>query len=145
MEACLVAVISATVGFLMMYTINDCKPLGQDPTKYPTQVYCGDGEYNVLASIWFQTPEASVRSLFHDPPNTHNAVSLAVFVIIYFLLSSWTFGLSASIGLFIPSLLTGAAWGRLFSVGLSYVFPDTVRKKMHWSFYASLFYLQCFH
>lgn len=29
---------SATVGFLMMYLINDCKPLGQDPTKFPTQV-----------------------------------------------------------------------------------------------------------
>lgn len=37
-EACLVAAVTATVGFLMMFTINDCKPLGQDPTKYPTQV-----------------------------------------------------------------------------------------------------------
>jgi hypothetical protein len=31
-------------------------------------MYCGDGEYNAVAAIWFQTPEASVRSLFHDPP-----------------------------------------------------------------------------
>lgn len=29
---------SATIGFLMMYYINDCKPIGQDPTKFPTQV-----------------------------------------------------------------------------------------------------------
>lgn len=90
------------------------------------QLYCGDGEYNVLASIWFQTPEASVRSLFHDPPNTHNYLSLLVFVVIYFFLSVWTFGLSTSIGLFIPSLLTGAAWGRLFSIGLFYILPDQV-------------------
>lgn len=89
-------------------------------------MYCGDGEYNVLASIWFQTPEASVRSLFHDPPNTHNSLSLAVFVIIYFFLASWTFGLSTSNGLFIPSLLTGAAWGRLLSIGLFYILPDQV-------------------
>ncbi|KAK4874937.1 hypothetical protein RN001_014297 [Aquatica leii] len=123
-EACLIAALTATVGFLMMFLINDCKPLGQDPTKYPTQMYCGDGEYNVLASIWFQTPEASVRSLFHDPPNTHNAVSLLVFVIGYYLLSCTTFGLACSIGLFIPSLLTGAAWGRLIAVGLLKLFPD---------------------
>ncbi|KAG5883579.1 hypothetical protein JTB14_016719 [Gonioctena quinquepunctata] len=122
-EACLVAAVSATAGCLMMYIINDCKPLGQDPTKYPTQLYCLDGEYNVLASIWFQTPEESVRSLFHDPPNTHNAISLASFVVVYFLLSSWTFGLSTSNGLFIPTLLTGAAWGRLVSIGL-YTVPN---------------------
>lgn len=124
-EACLIAALTATIGFLMMFMINDCKPLGQDPTKYPTQMYCGDGQYNVLASIWFQTPEASVRSLFHDPPNTHNALSLSVFVFFYYLLSCTTFGLACSIGLFIPSLLTGAAWGRLISAGLMHIFPDS--------------------
>ncbi|XP_044253357.1 H(+)/Cl(-) exchange transporter 7 [Tribolium madens] len=125
-EACIVAAVSATLGFLMMFLLNDCKPLGQDPTKYPTQLYCQDGQYNVLASIWFQTPEASVRSLFHDPPNTHNATSLAFFVVVYFFLSSWTFGLASSNGLFIPTLLTGAAWGRLISVGLFRIIPDAV-------------------
>lgn len=123
-EACIVAAVTATLGFLMMFLIDDCRPVGQDPTKYPTQLYCTDGQYNVLASIWFQTPEASVRSLFHDPPNTHNAFSLAAFVVIYFLLAVWTFGLASSNGLFIPTLLTGAAWGRLFSIGLYYIFPD---------------------
>lgn len=80
----------------------------------------------MLASIWFQTPEASVRSLFHDPPNTHNAVSLASFVVVYFFLAAWTFGLYSSNGLFIPTLLTGAAWGRLVSIGLYYMFPSMV-------------------
>lgn len=92
------------------------------------QLYCMDGQYNALASIWFQTPEASVRSLFHDPPDTHNAISLAVFVITYFILAAWTFGLASSNGLFIPTLLTGAAWGRLVSIGLYYIFPN-VRTK----------------
>lgn len=45
-EACIVAAVSATVGFLMMFFINDCKPLGQDPTKFPTQVcYCFGGKF----------------------------------------------------------------------------------------------------
>lgn len=91
------------------------------------QLYCEDGQYNVLASIWFQTPEASVRSLFHDPPNTHNALSLASFVVLYFFIAAWTFGLYSSNGLFIPTLLTGAAWGRLVSIGVYYLFPKIVR------------------
>lgn len=122
-EACLVAATTATVGFLTMYLLNDCKPLGQDPTKYPVQLYCNDGEYNAVAAIWFQTPEASVRSLFHDPAGSHKLVSLLVFVCLYFLLSTWTFGLAVSVGLFIPTLLTGAGWGRLLAVCLQSIFP----------------------
>lgn len=123
-EAVIVAAVSATLGFMMIYFLNDCKPLGQDPTSNPIQMYCSDGEYNAVAAIWFQTPEASVRSLFHDPPGSHKSVSVVVFFIFYFLLSCWTYGLSVSSGLFIPSLLTGAAWGRLIGSGLGSLFPD---------------------
>lgn len=31
------------------------------------QMYCGDGKYSASAVLWLQVPEASVRSLFHDP------------------------------------------------------------------------------
>lgn len=125
MEAVIVAAFSATLGFMMMYFLNDCKPLGEDPTNNPIQMYCGDGEYNAVAAIWFQTPEASVRSFFHDPPGSHKDISVGVFFIFYFLLSCWTYGLSVSSGLFIPSLLTGAAWGRLFGSGLASMFPNS--------------------
>ena len=30
------------------------------------QMYCGDGKSSSMATLWFQAPEASVRSLFHD-------------------------------------------------------------------------------
>lgn len=124
-EACLVALASATMPFIMIYLINDCKPLGQDPTRYPLQLYCEDGQYNAVAAIWFQTPEASVRSLFHDPVGSHKALSLFIFVLLYFILSTWTFGLAMSSGIFIPTLLLGAAWGRLVAVCLHYVFPGS--------------------
>ncbi|CAK1547079.1 unnamed protein product [Leptosia nina] len=123
-EACLVAAVSATCGFLMMFLLNDCRPLGEDPTKVPLQLFCADGEYNTMAAIWFQTPEASVRSFLHDPLGSYKPVSLLIFVISYFLLSTWTFGLAVSSGLFIPNLLTGAAWGRLFAIWMQYAFPS---------------------
>lgn len=33
-----------------------------------TQLFCADGEYNSMAAAFFNTPEKSVVSLFHDPP-----------------------------------------------------------------------------
>ncbi|EFN81286.1 H(+)/Cl(-) exchange transporter 7 [Harpegnathos saltator] len=125
-EALFVAMLSATLGFLMIYFIDDCKPLGKDPTKYPVQMYCKSGEYNAVASLWFQTPESSVRSLFHDPKGSHNDMTLAIFVVLYFFLAASTFGLSMSSGLFIPSLLIGSAWGRLIGSGLSKLWPNCV-------------------
>ena len=44
-------------------------------------------------------------------------ICLAIFFMVYFLLNCWTYGLSISAGVFIPCLLTGAAWGRLVGTG----------------------------
>ncbi|XP_011346366.1 H(+)/Cl(-) exchange transporter 7 [Ooceraea biroi] len=123
-EALLVAMLSATMGSLMIYFVNDCKPLGNDPIKFPVQMYCAEGQYSAVASLWFQTPESSVRSLFHDSKGSHSDVTLTIFVVLYFFLAAATFGLSMSSGLFIPSLLIGSAWGRLIGSALSRICPD---------------------
>ena len=68
LEVLVVAVMSTTMAFLMMFFINDCQTRGKDPTKYPIKLFCEDGQYNAAAALWFQTPESTVRSLFHDPP-----------------------------------------------------------------------------
>uniref|UniRef100_A0A672L6S5 Chloride channel protein n=1 Tax=Sinocyclocheilus grahami TaxID=75366 RepID=A0A672L6S5_SINGR len=122
MEAMLVAAVTATVSFAMIYFSNDCQPLGQDKAEeYPLQLFCADGEYNSMATAFFNTPERSVRSLFHNPPGTYNPVTLGVFTLAYFFLAVWTYGLTVSAGVFIPSLLIGAAWGRLFGILLCIV------------------------
>lgn len=122
-EAALVATISCTLGCFMMYLLNDCRPLGNDPTLTPVQLFCEDNEYNAAAALWFQTPESSVKSLFHDPPGSHQILTLLVFVPIYFYLSNITYGLNVSLGIFIPCLLTGAAWGRLTASFFALAFP----------------------
>ena len=53
--------------------------------------------------------------------------TLAGFAPAYFLLATWTYGLFVPSGLFVPCILTGAAWGRLFGVALRTWFP-----KGHW-------------
>jgi len=87
-------------------------------------MYCNDGEYNVIGAIWFQTPEQSVRSLLHDPPGSHKMMTLGIFSVVYFLLNCWTYGLSISAGVFIPTLLTGAAFGRFFGTVLATALPE---------------------
>lgn len=119
MEAVLVAAVTATVSFAMIYFSNDCQPLGEDQAEYPLQLFCSDGEYNSMATAFFNTPEKSVQSLFHDPPGSYDPQTLGLFTLSYFLLAFWTYGLAVSAGLFIPSLLIGAAWGRLFGIFLA--------------------------
>ncbi|XP_061605442.1 H(+)/Cl(-) exchange transporter 7 isoform X1 [Phyllopteryx taeniolatus] len=120
MEAMLVAAVTATVSFTMIYFSNDCQPLGPEHTEeYPLQLFCADGEYNSMATAFFNTPERSVRSLFHNQPGSYNPLTLGLFTLTYFFLACWTYGLTVSAGVFIPSLLIGAAWGRLCGIMLS--------------------------
>ena len=52
---------------------------------------------------------------------SYNPMTLGLFTLVYFFLACWTYGLTVSAGVFIPSLLLGAAWGRLFGISLSYI------------------------
>uniref|UniRef100_A0A665WPT2 Chloride channel protein n=1 Tax=Echeneis naucrates TaxID=173247 RepID=A0A665WPT2_ECHNA len=152
MEAMLVAAVTATVSFTMIYFSNDCQPLGPEHAEeYPLQVdsqthatltpntgnkaktsevllFCADGEYNSMATAFFNTPERSVRSLFHNQAGTYNPLTLGLFTLTYFFLACWTYGLAVSAGVFIPSLLIGAAWGRLFGILLAYITPNSAAK-----------------
>lgn len=53
-------------------------------------------------------------------------MTLGLFTLVYFFLACWTYGLTVSAGVFIPSLLIGAAWGRLFGISLSYLTGSAV-------------------
>ena len=55
---------------------------------------------------------------------TYHPLTLSIFTLIYFFLATWTYGLQVPSGLFIPLLLTGAAWGRLVGIGLEYALRD---------------------
>uniref|UniRef100_A0A8D2NWN6 Chloride channel protein n=1 Tax=Zosterops lateralis melanops TaxID=1220523 RepID=A0A8D2NWN6_ZOSLA len=137
-EAMLVAAVTATVGFVMIYCSRDCQPIQGSSVAYPLQVghaaeqhlgwglFCADGEYNSMATAFFNTPEKSVVNLFHDPPGSYNPMTLGMFTLMYFFLACWTYGLTVSAGVFIPSLLIGAAWGRLFGISLSYLTKGSI-------------------
>ncbi|XP_073414652.1 H(+)/Cl(-) exchange transporter 7 isoform X1 [Dendrobates tinctorius] len=125
-EAMLVAAVTATVSFVMIYCSSDCQPLRQSAGEYNLQLFCADGEYNAMASAFFTTPESSVRRLFHEPAGSFNPQTLGLFTLLYFFLACWTYGLTVSAGVFIPSLLLGAAWGRLFGILLTSISNESI-------------------
>ncbi|EFO19166.2 chloride channel protein 7 [Loa loa] len=122
MECLLVAAASAFTGFITLFLVNDCQPVGRNPKL--TELWCRKGQYSAVANLFFQSPEESVKSLFHSPANSYAASTLLIFAVEYYFLSLWTYGLSVPSGIFIPTLLTGAAWGRLVGVIVEYMFPD---------------------
>lgn len=50
-------------------------------------------------------------------------ITLAIFMVVFFFLACMTYGLSVSRGVFIPCLVLGASWGRLFGIAVAHVFP----------------------
>ncbi|CAI9624111.1 unnamed protein product [Staurois parvus] len=125
-EAILVAAVTANIAFVLIYSSSDCQPLREGSGEYSLQLFCPDGQYNAMASAFFTTPEISVRRLFHDPAGSFNPQTLGLFTLLYFFLACWTYGLTVSAGVFIPSLLLGAAWGRLFGILLSSLSTETI-------------------
>lgn len=160
-ELLLVAATTVVISFLLIIgTMNECRPMKtQGELNSPTvQLFCPDGQYNTMATIVFSTPEQAVRNLFHSEIGKHslltktsfiilylgtyNAWSLLVFCIVYFFLTCWTYGVIVSSGLFIPSLLIGASWGRLIGIILHTLFPSSVKvcfKKFIFKYFVSLF------
>ena len=72
LEPLVVVTITVTVAFVAMFASNDCKPNGteeqyQDTFGGPVKLFCGDGEFNSMATLFLTTPETSIKNLFHDP------------------------------------------------------------------------------
>ncbi|ESO84072.1 hypothetical protein LOTGIDRAFT_155388 [Lottia gigantea] len=123
-EAMIVASLTATAGFVTIYFNNDCQPMKDKTQTNLVQFFCDDGQYSTTANIFFQTPESSVKDLFHNQPGSYEVKTLGFYTLVYFLLATWTYGLSVPSGLFIPCILIGAAWGRLTGIFFNYAFPE---------------------
>ncbi|KAJ8303245.1 hypothetical protein KUTeg_019641 [Tegillarca granosa] len=136
-EAGLVAVVSAVIGFVLLYTIDECVDAHPyDEHAIVSKMFCKDDKYNSLSTLFLTTPEGCLKALLHDPFGAHGVVSLVVFTIVFFFLGVWTYGLSVSSGVFIPSLAIGAAWGRLVGIGVVHMLPDNTHLQMDVGKYA---------
>ncbi|XP_070203542.1 H(+)/Cl(-) exchange transporter 7-like isoform X3 [Littorina saxatilis] len=124
-EAGLVSVVSAVAGFLLMFGVRECTTAKPNSSHaITTSMFCEEGSFNTMSTMFLTTPEGCLKSLLHDPLESYGVLPLVAFIVIFFLLGVWTYGLSVSSGVFIPSLAIGAAWGRLVGMGVVQLFPD---------------------
>jgi H+/Cl- antiporter ClcA len=142
MELCTITMIMAFVSFIFPLCWQVCTPVPiyeigdnsvtvqeRDLLLKLVRFQCKEGYYNQLASLYFTSGDTAMRQLFHfkelglDGSNSFTTGPLILFFIPYFLLASITSGVMAPAGLFVPTLLSGAAFGRIIGHWLNSAFP----------------------
>eukprot|EP00878_Enallax_costatus_P009990 GHUV01010428.1.p1 GENE.GHUV01010428.1~~GHUV01010428.1.p1 ORF type:complete len:619 (+),score=131.54 GHUV01010428.1:162-2018(+) len=136
-EGVVCALLTSTVSFLlpMMVSCAPCPPdSGEDCPRTDNShsgnfvnFGCPDGyQYNDLATIFFNTQDDAIRNLFSSQTKSEYGVgTLITFVVMFFLLAVLSYGMALPTGLFVPSILCGAAYGRLVGVFVADMHPGT--------------------
>jgi chloride channel 7 len=118
------------VALLMPLLWSKCSPLPVSMVGWSEQekalagalvpLYCdSQTEYNELASLYLTDNDVVIRQLFHfrevgdKNALTFSSVSLLLFFLPYFAMACVTHGIAVPAGMFVPSLTSGAAFGRL--------------------------------
>jgi len=128
-EVICISFLVSVVSFLMPTIWNRCteKPTDmQDWSNQETNLVadlvrfnCKKGEYNEVASLIFTDADTAIKQLFHfreagvDDASTFSSAALFLFFMPYISLATIVYGIAVPSGLFVPSLLSGAAFGRL--------------------------------
>lgn len=145
-EALVIALVMASVSFWLSYYAGTCLPMPNAEVQPYAQdlvsFYCPPGVdnqvyYNDLASLFTVNYGTSIKQLLHFSHDHENASeipsftpqSLLVFFVAFYLVACLTYGIAVPSGLFVPSLLAGAAYGRLCVyfihwIGLPITAPD---------------------
>jgi chloride channel 7 len=130
-EVIAVSVLVTTVSFLMPLMWGRCTELPKDMQDWSNQEKAlvealvpfrciPNKEYNEVASLVFVEADVAIKQLFHfreagaDDTSTFSSGALFIFFVPYIMMATLVYGIAVPSGLFVPSLLSGAAFGRLF-------------------------------
>ncbi|VDM30491.1 unnamed protein product [Hydatigera taeniaeformis] len=112
-DAVLIGAFTTVLSFAILISMSDCHSLFQKDTFEFHQIVCPNGEFNRAGTLFFAAPVKALNVLLHDPPQSFSNYTLFVFALYTFFIACITYGISVPCGLFIPSLLLGATWGRV--------------------------------
>lgn len=118
------------ISFAIPYFWQKCTPLPVDMEGWSEQekglvsslvpLYCDEEtEYNELASLFLTDSDTTIRQLFHfreigdHNDYTFSTSALILFFLPYLCMACLTYGTAVPAGMFVPSLISGAAFGRL--------------------------------
>jgi len=129
-EVILVSICVTTISFLLPALWWRCTDLPNDIMDWTNQeknlvealvpYQCERGkEYNEVASLIFTDADVAIKQLFHfreageNDIATFSSAALFLFFLPYITMATFVYGIGVPSGLFVPSLLSGAAFGRL--------------------------------
>jgi len=78
--------------------------------------------FNQLATLTFQSTEDTIKALFHNQARLEPAM-LLLYTAIWWLLAVFTYGLAVPSGLFVPCILIGGGYGRMWGELMRDWFP----------------------
>eukprot|EP00054_Salpingoeca_dolichothecata_P002909 m.24465 g.24465 ORF g.24465 m.24465 type:complete len:784 (+) comp13387_c0_seq1:82-2433(+) len=113
-EICAIAFFITSIMFLAAmywgrcFKVAEQSQLDSDEVR---QYFCDDDEYNDMATLAFNPLEAAIHQLFHLEAD-FSLVSCFLFFLLMFFNGCITYGTMIPSGLFVPALVTGAAYGR---------------------------------
>lgn len=130
LEVLAVSIFVSIVTFSMPLLWSHCTDLPSDMQDWTNQeknlveslipFRCDpDKEYNEVASLMLTDADTAIKQLFHfresgqNYSHTFSSAALFLFFILYIGMAVITYGIAVPSGLFVPSLLSGAAFGRL--------------------------------
>jgi chloride channel 7 len=130
LEVIAVSVGVTIVSFLMPVLWNRCTELPTDMQDWNNQeknlvealvpFRCVPGkEYNEVASLILTDADTAIKQLFHfresgaNDTSTFSSAALFLFFLAYIPMATVVYGIAVPSGLFVPTLLAGAAFGRL--------------------------------
>ncbi|KUF99602.1 hypothetical protein AM588_10009871 [Phytophthora nicotianae] len=124
-ETLLIAFSMATASFWLSYYFGTCRDLAGDYSDSLSRFYCPEGQYNDLASLFTVNYATSMKQLLHFTGDaSFTPFSLCMFFVVFYIFACWTYGIAVPSGLFVPSLLAGAAYGRICVMIVHYLgFP----------------------
>eukprot|EP00538_Stauroneis_constricta_P004281 CAMPEP_0119571748 /NCGR_PEP_ID=MMETSP1352-20130426/44275_1 /TAXON_ID=265584 /ORGANISM="Stauroneis constricta, Strain CCMP1120" /LENGTH=883 /DNA_ID=CAMNT_0007621431 /DNA_START=162 /DNA_END=2814 /DNA_ORIENTATION=+ len=130
MEVVAISLCVSVVSFVMPLVWGRCTKLPTDMQDWTNQeknlvdalvsFRCDPKtEYNEVASLIFTEADVAIKQLFHfregggDDNSTFSSGALFLFFVPYMIMATVVYGIAVPSGLFVPSLLSGAAFGRL--------------------------------
>ncbi|XP_046660169.1 H(+)/Cl(-) exchange transporter 7-like isoform X2 [Homalodisca vitripennis] len=126
-ESFLVGCLIAAFNLTAVMHIKSCftwsnEPLDDHSRLEPSQLHCPDGQHSDASVLFLQTQQGIIHSMFSTVPVQIS--SLSVLAILYFIYINLTMGLTISAGLFVPQVVFGSVWGRIFGITLHHIFPN---------------------
>jgi chloride channel 7 len=128
--ACTVAFITSICSYGLPF-LASCKPCpGSLNSKFSCPTYgraanfksfnCPAGQYNDLATLFFNTNDDAIRNLFSTgTPGEFRVSTLLIYLVSTYSLALVTYGIAVPSGLFVPAILCGSTYGRIMGIWMN--------------------------